>query len=238
MPSAAVAEWILSLVAPPDRAASTVGDLVEEASSRGTLWFWSCVLRTAGSHLWHDLTLSPLRMLGLAFWGSWRLGSSACFSGSSYLRVAWYARSFEHFVPLADAAVALGAFLCLGTGVHRRPLLVGWEVARRSAGREMAAAFAVVALFAAFYVVSLYLSAIQVRQIGMPWPGMEHAFAIDLRPSPLRDSRSNPVPSAAQDCVFQGAQNANDVDHRRIAAATKNPKDFLAVPPPDWGIVE
>ncbi len=78
MHSAAVAEWILSLVAPPDRAASTVGDLVEEASSRGTLWFWSCVLRTAGSHLWHDLTVSPLRMLDLAFrWflTCWFLGS-------------------------------------------------------------------------------------------------------------------------------------------------------------------
>jgi len=69
MRNAAAAEWILSLVSAPDRAASTVGDLVEEASARGTLWFWSSVLQTAGSHLWNDLCVSPLRTVGLALWG-------------------------------------------------------------------------------------------------------------------------------------------------------------------------
>jgi hypothetical protein len=67
MRNAATAEWILSLVS--DNAASTVGDLVEEASSRGALWFWASVLRTACSHFWHDLSACPLRMVGLAFWG-------------------------------------------------------------------------------------------------------------------------------------------------------------------------
>jgi len=46
--------------------------------------------------------------------------------------------------------------------------------------RELAAAFAVTAMFAAFYVVSQCLSAMQVRRMGIPWPGMEHAFAVSF----------------------------------------------------------
>src|ERR1019366_521350 len=69
MRNATAAEWILSLATTPDRAASTVGDLLEEASARGVFWFWSSVLRTASSHLWRDLRAAPLRILGLAFSG-------------------------------------------------------------------------------------------------------------------------------------------------------------------------
>lgn len=149
MHSAAIAEWVLSLVAAPDRAASTVGDLVEEVASRGIFWFWSNVLRTAGSHLWHDLTVSPLRMLELALWGvaaSWVL--SLMFGLLISMCTAW-------------------------------PLLVGWEVGRRSAGREVPAGFAVATLFAAIYVVNLYRASMQGRHVGITWSGMEqHAFAV------------------------------------------------------------
>ena len=182
MHNATVAEWILSLVATPDRAASTVGDLVEEATSRGTLWFWSSVLRTAGSHLWHDLTVSPLRMLGLAF--RWFL-------------TCWFLRSLLLiFVNLVWIGIleplGVSAYDAAGYGLPMPPwgypvvevvactaipFLVGWKVARWSDGREMAAALAVVVLFAASYVVSINLSALQVRQIGKPWPGMEPALA-------------------------------------------------------------
>jgi hypothetical protein len=179
MHNAAAAEWILSLVAPPDRAASTVGDLVEEASSRGTLWFWSCVLRTAGSHLWHDLTVSPLGMLRLAVWGF----LTYWFVGLLFLTfVSKVAIDFFGHMDLHDGfTVAPGwvhpiAFVLLYTAV---PCLVGWIVARSSDGREMAATFAVVALFAAFYVLALYGSSIQLRRMGRPYPFMEHAFAVD-----------------------------------------------------------
>jgi hypothetical protein len=64
-----MAEWILGLVTSRDRAASTVGDLLEEAAGRGTVWFWSCILRTAASLVWSGLTANPLRVIGAAFLG-------------------------------------------------------------------------------------------------------------------------------------------------------------------------
>ena len=178
MHNAAIAEWILSLVVAPDRAASTVGDLVEEASSRGPLWFWSCVLQTAGSHLWHELTASPLRMLGRGLWGVaaiWVLSLMFGLLLSTWLQVDPY--QFGQLVgtqpspwayPLAVVAVCTAC-----------PLLVGWEVGRRSSGCELPAAFTVATLFSAIFAVNQYRSLMQVRQIGITWSGMEqHAFAI------------------------------------------------------------
>jgi hypothetical protein len=75
MRNAATAEWILSLVS--DNAASTVGDLVEESSSRGAFWFRASVLRTACSHFWRGLSASPLDMVVLAFGECWLNGSSS-----------------------------------------------------------------------------------------------------------------------------------------------------------------
>jgi hypothetical protein len=182
MRNAAVAEWILTLVATPDRAASTVGDLVEEAASRGSLWFWSCVLRTAGSHLWHDLTVSPLRMLGLAF--RWLLMCwFLSFLIGAFVISVWIGILDHWGVRVCDAggcfvSVPPWGYSTLAVVVYTAiPFLVGWNVARWSNGRELATALAVVVLFAAFYVVSINLSVLQVRQIGQPWPGMEHALA-------------------------------------------------------------
>jgi hypothetical protein len=66
MHSDRVAESILALVAGPGLAASTVGDLLEEAQSRGRLWFWIYVAGTTLSFLWRGLTAAPLRMTGYA----------------------------------------------------------------------------------------------------------------------------------------------------------------------------
>jgi len=66
MTKSRIAEWIISQVLPPDRAASTVGDWMEDAPERGNVWFWSCVFRTAASSVWSDLTESPFTM---ARWG-------------------------------------------------------------------------------------------------------------------------------------------------------------------------
>lgn len=60
------AEWILSLTTTPERAASTAGDLLQESATRGTAWFWSSLLRTAASMVWHVWADNPLRMAGLA----------------------------------------------------------------------------------------------------------------------------------------------------------------------------
>ena len=70
MRSIRLAEWILSLVTAPVRAASTAGDLVEERSTRGPIWFWNSVLRTVASHVWRGIAEAPARVAGVAFLGA------------------------------------------------------------------------------------------------------------------------------------------------------------------------
>lgn len=57
-----LAEHILSFVAPPERAASVVGDLMEEAGARGRVWFWRSVTRLWLSLLGRDLIFAPFAM--------------------------------------------------------------------------------------------------------------------------------------------------------------------------------
>lgn len=68
MTKSRIAEWILSQVLPPDRAASIIGDWMEDAPKRGNIWFWSCVFRTAGSCVLNDFIGNPATMarLGMA----------------------------------------------------------------------------------------------------------------------------------------------------------------------------
>ena len=105
MRNAAAAEWILSLVS--DNSASTVGDLVEEASSRGALWFWSGVLRTAGSHLWRgSIRLSAVHG------GAGVLGSSGDLVFQRAVRDGHNRGAHEYCL--------LGETATLGLGMHRR----------------------------------------------------------------------------------------------------------------------
>jgi hypothetical protein len=66
------AEGLLSLVAPTDHAASVVGDLMEEAEGRGSLWFWQCVVRLAAALLVRDLVAAPLSLVAASMF-SWFL---------------------------------------------------------------------------------------------------------------------------------------------------------------------
>jgi hypothetical protein len=65
MLKAEFAELILSMALPPGSAASITGDLVEETRTRGPLWFWITLLRTAASASWRAFAEAPFR---LAFW--------------------------------------------------------------------------------------------------------------------------------------------------------------------------
>lgn len=56
------AEIVLSLAASPERAASAVGDLIEEGESRGRLWFWWSLTRLVLSCVGRDLLFAPIRM--------------------------------------------------------------------------------------------------------------------------------------------------------------------------------
>lgn len=154
MRSARLAEWILSLVMPPDRAASTVGDLLEECPPRGPLWFWSNVLRTARSHLWRDVIASPVEMLGLASPG-WLVLLQG------YRLWAWLSAS----PGLAAAGIGVTAFVA------------GWVLAWRAKGRELACVFSVAFLSAVFYLLRLLLSTLHLRPAIHPWPNMNQAFA-------------------------------------------------------------
>jgi len=69
MRSARIAEWILSLATIPERAAATVGDLLEEAGSHGVVWFWTSILSTMVALLWRDVMSAPRRMTRLAVIG-------------------------------------------------------------------------------------------------------------------------------------------------------------------------
>ena len=51
MDKSKIAEWILTLVMPPSRAAPIVGDFMEDARVRGSLCFWTNILRVALAHL-------------------------------------------------------------------------------------------------------------------------------------------------------------------------------------------
>jgi hypothetical protein len=64
MRKALIAEWILSLATTPERAAATVGDLLERPSG-----FRLSVLRTFASLVIDGLAASPLRVAGLALVG-------------------------------------------------------------------------------------------------------------------------------------------------------------------------
>jgi len=66
MRSDRLAEAILSLVAPADRVASAVGDLMEGADARGRVWFWHSVARLTISLLGRDLLFAPVAMAASA----------------------------------------------------------------------------------------------------------------------------------------------------------------------------
>ena len=92
MRSDRLAEAILSLVAPPDHAASVVGDLMEDGAARNAFWFWRSVTRFAMRRLGRDLASLFVPMAASAAF-SWFLymGVSLVFALVGYvaLTLAW-----------------------------------------------------------------------------------------------------------------------------------------------------
>lgn len=92
MHSAHFAEWILSLVTTPERASSTVGDLLEDVQARGWSWFWLCVVRTAASSLWQVFARAPVSLMGQAIlgWCHYMVASLLLFFAAAIVApVAW-----------------------------------------------------------------------------------------------------------------------------------------------------
>jgi hypothetical protein len=135
-----IAEWILRLATSNDRAESTMGDLVEGAATRGVIWFWSSVLRTAASLIWRGLAECPLRMAGVACAGLavdvLAAVLIAFLSGSAFFIAAMSAGGHRFDIHSLWWTIGLDA----------PPLIASWIIGRALArwapGRELAACLA------------------------------------------------------------------------------------------------
>src|SRR5262245_54100993 len=149
MRSTRSAEWILSLVTSPDRAAAIVGDLMEDDTDQGRLRFWSAVPFIALSLLGRDLAASPLRMTGLAV-----LGVVALFLLSGVLGVAAHFLVFVAFHSAAPGETGFGTAGVLASYARWvssfvAQFVVGRMLARLSPGRELAPCVALTVLVSA-----------------------------------------------------------------------------------------
>jgi len=131
-----IAESILALVTSRDRAASTVGDLMEGTATRRTVWFWSGVLRTAASLLWRDILEQSARFTGLALLGlAVYIGIDLIFAGLSGAAFFGVAMAIGH--PLHLDSIAWKLWFTAPVLVSS--LFIGWLLARWAPGRETAA---------------------------------------------------------------------------------------------------
>lgn len=133
MPSATAAQWILELVTTPERAAAITGDLLEESSRRHPVWFWLSLLRIAAAHIGRDLRAAPGLMLWLCVWGILELLSLTTLFGLIWI-LLWM-----KVAPPPSPWIFYPSTLIFATAL---PLFVGWDIARRSKSRELAAALA------------------------------------------------------------------------------------------------
>jgi hypothetical protein len=155
MRSLHIAEWILGLVTSRDRAASTVGDLLEGATTRGGWWFWSGVFRTAASLLWGDVAEHPALMTGLAVGG---LAVEMALSLLA-LALAGVAGSAAGILggwsgpPVTSVGWRLVLKLVVDVPEWVIPFLIGRILARWAPGRELAACLAYAILGSMFNIV-------------------------------------------------------------------------------------
>jgi hypothetical protein len=147
MRNARIAEWILALVTTKDRAAATVGDLMEQ--SRGAVWFWASVLGTSLSITWKEVKAQPGKMVLIAIVGFLlqRLLGMAVALTSVRAMSAW--THWHHVgVPLWFSYTGyINAFA--------NSLLAGWLAARCAPKRELPASLAMITFDLAFTVIMI-----------------------------------------------------------------------------------
>ncbi len=141
-----IAEWILALVTTRGRAASIIGDLTEGAATRGAIWFWSGVLRTAASLLCREIVERPVRLAGLALAGlAVSVGIELVFAALS--GAAFFVAGVTSGATHLDS---IGWKLWFTAPVVAGSLAAGRMVARWAPGRELAA-YVVYAALATIY---------------------------------------------------------------------------------------
>jgi hypothetical protein len=158
---ARVGEWILALVTTGDRAAATVGDLMEVAATRGVVWFMASVLATALSIAWRDVQAEPGRMARLAVRGFF-YGVFRTLGWSVLLFVAILAWALSHGAKPSDIeTLTTSSGFTIGTiliGNLLNPFLIGRWIARKAPGQEMAACLAFLIFHLAFYILMSVLA--------------------------------------------------------------------------------
>ena len=140
MSKEAVAERMLEMVTTSQRAASIVGDLEEEGSNRSASWFWLNLLRIFVSHLFQDLRAHWLRMIWLGFSEFVIFVIVAIFVVGEIIEVKSYFKPY-----LAIAHYLYYVF----------PILLGWHIARRSHGLELASGVSLISVFWIFMAVQV-----------------------------------------------------------------------------------
>src|SRR6185312_3871204 len=144
------AESILSLVTSQDRAASTAGDLAEEAEVRGATWFWSSVFGAAASLLWRDVAERPARMTGLALCGLAIYVVLDCLH-AAFTGLAFFAVPFLSGHPIQWNFI--GWQIWLHGSEFFFALLIGRMLARLAPGHELASCLASVIMASTFNAI-------------------------------------------------------------------------------------
>jgi hypothetical protein len=145
MRSISIAEWILALVTSPDRAATTVGDLAEEATARGVVCFWFSLLRTAAALVLRAIADKPARLAGLAFLGlamDVGFGSLVAFR---YGVAAFIALLCGHPLSVSSTMVMWSVVATMAASLG-----IGRMLARWAADREIAASLGYVVVAVSF----------------------------------------------------------------------------------------
>ena len=155
MPRPAIAEGLLSLVTTPDRAASIVGDLVEESRSHGVGWCSLQVLGTALALCSSSVRADPWRWLRLAV-----IGLVVWFGAQAVMVVVtglpWYPWQLAFRAPgfwVRVVSVACGANLLTGMILGR------WASNERLNGVVPLVAFWLVVSFTSPLLVWLFFHA-------------------------------------------------------------------------------
>jgi hypothetical protein len=150
------AEWTLALVTSRGRATAIVGDLAERATTRGVAWFWSAVLRTATSMLWHDIAGHPARVAGIVLRGlALDLGLAFLFGVLSFVIILAHPGGVVTGLTGGDTgAFAVAWKLYLRAPTLLFPLVVGRALAHWAPGREVAACVAFATVSAILAIVA------------------------------------------------------------------------------------
>ena len=163
MHKARIAEQLLALITTRERAASTAGDLIEDARTRGDLWFWSSVLRTTGALLWRTFALEPANFLKLAFRGSLAAFGLCGLAQLPVIIAALVLVPPGQPVDLARISAHWGILWTYDALVFAAPVLcmfhVGRWVARRAPGRELTGSIVLIVMQLAFWLLGVTVNA-------------------------------------------------------------------------------